>query len=1429
MGLRRGLIPGFIAERYRTSKYSGRLIAYAMFIDISGFTILTQDLMKHGKEGAEVLSGIINDVFTPSIEAIYKYRGFVSSFAGDAFTSIFQGKKAEYPLMAAFTINRLFDARGPFHTRYGDYTLRVKIGLSHGPLYYCIIPTNIHSAYFFRGGAIDGCSESIKLAGKMQIVADKAFVQRTRCELRKDIIKRNWYIVYPQAMDLAEPVNQEKSYGDIEACFFPKTVIEQRDIGEFREVVTCFIGFSAKGSYKKAIEQVIINSNNYGGYFNRVDFGDKGGVMLVLFGAPVAREKLYERAADFILSLNKIKNFNFRAGLGYGMTFSGFVGSEKRREFTALGSVANLSARLMMKAGTSEILTDAKMAELLDSYYDIRPAGTLLLKGFREKTGVFRLIAKKTSKSHISYSGEFIGRSRETARLRKLIEPIFKGRFAGAVYIEGNAGIGKSRFIADFIEKSKNCNFLYMPCDEILQRSFNPFISFFKDFFKQSVNNTEKQNLAVFNKIYTQIVQEVPKEEVRQELARARSFIGALIGLEWKDSLFSMLDAIRRYESTLFAVKSFIKTQALHKPAIIVLEDAHWIDNDSRELLQVIVRNITDYPLALIILCRPADDGSKFMLKELQTEAVCIKRLELAELGKNTIKSLVLQTLQAKSLPRETLDLIREKSGGNPFFIEQVIFYLRDKGLLNSDYMLLEESRQVPSGINHIIIARLDRLSTGLKDTIKTSSVLGRMFALTVLKEMLYFFSIAGNENDIAYFMEDGCKEQIWDALKESRYIFRHALIRDAVYEIILKKRLKAFHEAAGNIIEKLYKNNLKEHYEELAEHYERSDNREKAVCFIKEAADYAMHHYRNKKAIELYDRLLEYTGEEDGREESLIDIYLRKGSVLELLCRWDEAENAYRKALVISVKIKNPILTAECKITAGNLLRLAGKTEEAVKLSREGLKISQEASYHKGIAKSLRALGIIYYYHGEYEKALHCYSREMEINKRINDIAGIGISYSNIGLIHKEQGNYELALEYFSKDIEICRKTGNKRGIAISYGNIGNIFGYQANYLKAMHYYKKKLKICLEIGDIREGNNTVGNMGNIYFYLQKHDDAMGAYIRYLSLCKELGEKRGISLAYGNMANLYRIQGKRKKAMDYYQKKLAISSEIQDKKETGLALGHIGIMLQESGNDSEAMEKLSKWAEISLELGDKRGLSSAYANMGLIYGKKGDYKNALHYYGKMLEISRTLGNKRAISQVCGKIAFILADQGRYDEALAVCRDKTKICRDNDDRLGENEAQGQTGFIMLKMGDFPGSLKHLDPAIEIARKYKTGYDLAMFLECKAEALVNTGRCREAGICIEEALQIYSDLKKPAEILKARILKYKIERDAKSLKALLKHGNLNAEQEAMALYELWKITGDSWYRQKALDIYNQIIDKIFKMDYKIRIDELNTENN
>jgi hypothetical protein len=315
-----------------------------------------------------------------------------------------------------------------------------------------------------------------------------------------------------------------------------------------------------------------------------------------------------------------------RAGITAGVGYAGIIGGQQRCEYGGVGDVVNLAARLMMKTKWGQIFvaeTIAKNAPQFRFAYQ----GDFTYKGVAAPVPTYTLSGRKIDSRQQRFPEAMIGRQVELQRLQEVAKPIFRGVFAGIVYIYGEAGIGKSRLayaLRETITTHTPITWCHCPVDQILRRPFNPFKTYLRRYFEQAPERSEGENRAKFEEKYAALVEALssapmdgtggggpdPAPHIK-ELIRTKSVFGAQIGLFWPDSLWEHLDAKGKYENTLSAIKTFFLAQSLLNPAVIELEDGHWIDRDSETFLKALTRNIPEYPILLLVTLRYNDDGIK--------------------------------------------------------------------------------------------------------------------------------------------------------------------------------------------------------------------------------------------------------------------------------------------------------------------------------------------------------------------------------------------------------------------------------------------------------------------------------------------------------------------------------------------------------------------------------------------------------------------------------------------------------------------------------------------------------------------------------------------------------------------------------------------------------------------------------------------------
>jgi len=300
------LIPPFIQQRLLADETVGELRAFTLNVDLSGFTSLTESLMKEGISGAERLSHILNEVFEPLVALVYAKGGFIPYFAGDAFTAVFplplDRHHALHLLRTADEARRIFSERDG---QFGDgYTIDVKAGLAAGTVEYGIVGEEL-KAFYFRGEAINNAAYCQSHAEERDIVMDVVMqnLLEGRIVLSEEVEDGAFRVLGDVPRQSAgipiSPLVLPEIDDESATRFLPPEVVRYDQVGEFRTVVSIFLSFEALRGHEdlNQFATVVLNQVvDFGGYFKEVDYGDKGSLMVIFFGAPVSYEKAVKNA-----------------------------------------------------------------------------------------------------------------------------------------------------------------------------------------------------------------------------------------------------------------------------------------------------------------------------------------------------------------------------------------------------------------------------------------------------------------------------------------------------------------------------------------------------------------------------------------------------------------------------------------------------------------------------------------------------------------------------------------------------------------------------------------------------------------------------------------------------------------------------------------------------------------------------------------------------------------------------------------------------------------------------------------------------------------------------------------------------------------------------------------------------------------------------
>ncbi|MCK5398878.1 adenylate/guanylate cyclase domain-containing protein, partial [bacterium] len=448
--MKKNLVPAYILDNFDKGVTSGYFTGSVISADIKGFTSITEELMKHGQAGAEVLSEIINGIFSTAISHIFDHEGWVTSFAGDAFTAVFPGDFGKKAYSSASAIRDFILSKSDVSTTYGNFSISARIGIARGKVKWEIAKGERQSSYYFFGNVI-------KEAGEAQTSCRPGGINISGFKEPK--------LVKPieRGFSLMSKTSQKHI-----PSFIPDSVLDLNTSGEFRNIVSVFLSFKPGDDLTSFVADLSDAALKAGGFLNKIDFGDKGWIALIIFGAPVAVENQANHALNFCdILLTEYPDIRF--GVTEGRAFAGFIGGEEANEYTSLGEVVNLSARLSTLEGEYGIIIDERVHSDTADRYDFEEISDIVLKGFEGNITAYRISGTKRRKFK-EFQGEFIGREDELNSLIGVARNTFEKRSPSLIYVDGPAGIGKSRIVQAIRQSdtAAKARWIFMPSDEVI-------------------------------------------------------------------------------------------------------------------------------------------------------------------------------------------------------------------------------------------------------------------------------------------------------------------------------------------------------------------------------------------------------------------------------------------------------------------------------------------------------------------------------------------------------------------------------------------------------------------------------------------------------------------------------------------------------------------------------------------------------------------------------------------------------------------------------------------------------------------------------------------------------------------------------------------------------------------------------------------------
>jgi len=1034
--------------------------------------------------------------------------------------------------------------------------------------------------------------------------------------------------------------------------YLPKNLTEkilaQRDKieGERKQVTVMFCdmeGFTALTeklgseqmySMMDEIYEILIHKvHDYEGTVNELT----GDGIMALFGAPIALEDAPQRAIRSALAIHreinkfsdKIKSesgkppIRMRIGLHTGPVVVGTLGNDLRVEFKAVGDTVNLASRMEGLADPGTTYVTEETFKLTEGFFRFEALGEKKIKGKEEPVKVYQVIAPSTRRTKFDVSAErgltpLVGRERELELLLDGFQRAKAGK-GQAFSIISEAGCGKSRLLYEFRKAVANedVNFLEGKCLSYSRGvAYHPVIDILKSNFDIQEGEGD-----------TEIREKVKRglEIIKVDEPSTLPYLLELLSV--KDSGIDQISMSpeAKKDRIIEAIKRIVLKGSELRPLILAIEDLHWMDRSSEDVVRSILESIPGTGIFLMFTYRP-EFVHTWGAKSYHNQ------LTLHRLSNRESLEMVTHILGKKEIEKALEEIILEKTEGVPFFIEQFIKSLNDLKIIEKKENVYRLSRDIqhltiPSTIQDVIMARVDSLPERAKEVLQTGSVIEREFSYPLInrvtglpeKELLSYLSIL-KDSELLY--ERGIYPQ-------SNYIFKHTLTREVVYDSILAKRKKKLHEEIGKAIEELYKDNLSDRYEVLAEHYFSSENYSKSADYSRLASRKA------EKAASLNDaiaytkkrvRSLERLQQTNDMQKQIIDARVVLGLYMAQMTYLVEAKEAIDPIIDLAIEHKYKRRLCQIYTILGPYhLFVEENFPETFKVLEEALKISEE------IKDMVSLVLASYWYSGalnwncEFEKASNHIQKALDVNLAVKSLWGIAAIKSNMGLFYYWAGKIDLGFQTTHEAVSIAEESGDIYSKAIAYDCHG-ISCYAKRLLEEAEKHLSKG------GQFSERINFPTWEAIAHFYLGETYFGMGDFTR----SKEHYEKgiralENIQL-WPSWANLGKVGAARAKVMNK-EKDVNLESLYAHSRNNKVKLiegrfqRYIGEILLNI--DDQHISESEHWIQKAIEA-DQRNrtmvyLGEDYALCAELFKRRGDKLKAQENLGKAIEILKECG------------------------------------------------------------------------------------------------------------------------------------------------------------------------------------------------------------
>ena len=1007
-----------------------------------------------------------------------------------------------------------------------------------------------------------------------------------------------------------------------------------------------------------------------------------GDGLIALFGAPVSHENDPERAIRAALDMQaEIETWRqhrhgsdsfdirVRVGINTGPVIAGKVGNNLHMDYTVIGETVNLAHHLHLMAESGAILVTTEAYRRTRSLIDFKILPPLTLKWLDQPVETFQVLGLRTANTELQalpvvYSTLMIGRANDLARLQQVLAAVQEHRQSRVVLVTGEAGLGKSRLVTEFRRSLAGT---------VVQVYQGSCLTYVRSTPLWVVSQLLRNILHLSQNEPVEIQQQA-LQSILAQLGLANSgiqpYLAQILGLSQSESHLGQLDPDMLQRQTHAALRQLIVAVAHQAPAVLILEDLHWVDPASRDFLKYLIQTTEDVPLLLVLISREADAGNRLQSLLAAAERALTERLieiHLQELSAEDGRLLADQLITENSSEAQALkQQIITRAAGNPFYLEEIFRMLIDQGGLirtadatwHVTPMANDLLTAVPGTIKGLILTRFDRLPEILRRLLQKAAVLGTSFPASLLLPL----SNTSPEILMSQLGQLEARQFLSAVLFRSQpgYTFEHALLQETIYHTLLKRDRRKIHAQIGQAIESSQLWSPEEQAEVLAYHYNESTQPGRAVPYLITAAENAARRCAYETAIRHYRQAAGLLREEPASDK-LAQVLFGLGRSLKHIGQFAEAGQVLLQGLA-QLQGQDAAVSSRLQVKGWHQLadvrQKEGNYQQALSYLEQGLQALGEAGGQENLKQRnalLERMAWIYFRQGKLEQALNLAA------KAIDDLSTAGIAASTLlaklhnllGGILWQQGQRLEAVAHVRQSLTLHESMGNLWGVAIAYGNLGILHDVLlGEWAKAEEYYQQANAIQQVIADIEGQGLSIDNLGLLHMNMGKHELAQHELETGLAIRQRLGDTWGTALSHVNLAHLALVQARFADVTSHAQAALTMAGDLSSAEIKVPAFWCLAMARAEQGELQPGLESARQALQMAQAAQLMEGETDTQRILGILYTRAGEYDQAETALQRSYQLAVKQGGRYRQGLARYELGRLYQQQAQVDRAAA---------------------------------------------------------------------------------------------------------------------------------------------------------------------------------